>query len=156
MVEEVYVGSMGPGLQWDPVTENHVVPVHRKMCKYTIIPRSPGPIEHRVPLNPRIPLLYDDEVNHPAPRNGIIVPPNESPYGEASSSSSVVERTIATTMSTFKTKRWMAVGGCTLAGGAVLGTIGVFVTGPAILLGLGGAVQAVHVSYYHISNVYDL
>ena len=26
------------------------------MCKYTIIPSSPGPIEHRVPLNPRIPL----------------------------------------------------------------------------------------------------
>ena len=40
----------------DPVTENHVVPVHREMCKYTIIPSSPGPIENRVPLNPRIPL----------------------------------------------------------------------------------------------------
>ena len=41
--------------KWDPVTENHVVPVHREMCKYTIIPSSPRPIEHRVPLNPRIP-----------------------------------------------------------------------------------------------------
>ena len=52
------MGSMGPGVQWDPVTENHVVPVHREMCKYTIIPSSPGPIEHRVPLNPLyIPLL---------------------------------------------------------------------------------------------------
>ena len=55
---EVYVGStMGPGVQWDTVTENHVVPVHHKMSKYTIIPSSPGPIvEHQVPLNPRIPL----------------------------------------------------------------------------------------------------
>ena len=52
------MGSMGPGVQWDPVTENHVVPVHREMCKYTIIPSSPGPIEHQVPLNPRIPLVY--------------------------------------------------------------------------------------------------
>ena len=26
------------------------------MCKYTIIPSSPGPIEHRVPLNPCIPI----------------------------------------------------------------------------------------------------
>ena len=54
---EVYVGSVGPGVQWDPVTENHVVPVLRQMCKYTIIPCSSGPIEHRVPLNPRIPLV---------------------------------------------------------------------------------------------------
>ena len=49
---------MGPGVQWDPVTENYAVPVHREMCKYTIIPSSLGPTEHRVPLNPRIPLLY--------------------------------------------------------------------------------------------------
>ena len=39
------MGSMGLGVQWDPVTENHVVPVHREMCKYTSIPSSPGPIE---------------------------------------------------------------------------------------------------------------
>ena len=61
----MYVGSMGPGVQWDhgpgvqwdPVTENQVVLVHRKMCKYTIISSSPGPTEHRVPLNPHIPLI---------------------------------------------------------------------------------------------------
>ena len=34
------MGSMGLGVQWDPVTENHVVPVHREMCKYTIIMKS--------------------------------------------------------------------------------------------------------------------
>ena len=54
---EVYVGSTGPGVQWDPVTENRVVPVHREICKYTIILSSPGPIEHRVPLNPHIHLV---------------------------------------------------------------------------------------------------
>ena len=27
------------------------------MCKYTILPSSPGPTEHRVPLNPRILLI---------------------------------------------------------------------------------------------------
>ena len=33
---EVYVGSMGHGVQWDTVTEYHVAPVHRaNMCKYT-------------------------------------------------------------------------------------------------------------------------
>ena len=48
---------MGPGVQWDPVTEKHAVPVHREMCEYTIIPSLPGPIEHQVPLNPRIPLF---------------------------------------------------------------------------------------------------
>ena len=52
----IRTNSMGLGVQWDPVTENHVVPVHCEMCKYTIIPSSPGPIEHRVPLNPRVPL----------------------------------------------------------------------------------------------------
>ena len=26
---EVYVGSVGPGVPWDPVTEYRVVPVHR-------------------------------------------------------------------------------------------------------------------------------
>ena len=53
---EVHVGSMGLEVIMGPVTENHVVPVHREMCEYTIIPSSPGPIEHLVPLNPRIPL----------------------------------------------------------------------------------------------------
>ena len=57
---EVYVSSMGPGVQWGPVTENHVVLVHRTMCKYTIIPSLPGPIEHRIPVNPRIPLYLFD------------------------------------------------------------------------------------------------
>ena len=43
---EVYVGSVGHGVQWDTaVIEYHVVPVHRKMCKYTIIPSSPCPTE---------------------------------------------------------------------------------------------------------------
>ena len=53
---EVYVGSVGHGVQWDIVTEYHVVPVHRSMCKYTIILSSPCATEHRVPLNPSIPL----------------------------------------------------------------------------------------------------
>ena len=60
---DVYVGSMGPGVQWDLVPENHVVPVHREMCKYVIIPSSPGPIEHQVPLNPRIPLHQGGEAH---------------------------------------------------------------------------------------------
>ena len=55
-VEVHYVGSVGHGVQWDMITEYHLVPVHRVMCKYTIIPSSPCPTEHRVPLNPRIPL----------------------------------------------------------------------------------------------------
>ena len=54
---EVYVASVGHGVQWDTVTEYHVVPVHRAMCKCTVIPCSSCPTEHRVPLNPRIPLL---------------------------------------------------------------------------------------------------
>ena len=52
---EVYVGSMGSGVQWDPVTENHLVPVYREMCKYTIIPRLPGPIEPTYTSNPAPP-----------------------------------------------------------------------------------------------------
>ena len=34
------VGSVGRGVQWDAVTEYHVVPVHHAMCKYTIIHSS--------------------------------------------------------------------------------------------------------------------
>ena len=45
MTREVFVGSVGHGVQWDRVTEYHVVPVHRAMCKYTIIPSSPCPTE---------------------------------------------------------------------------------------------------------------
>ena len=37
------MGSVGRGVQWDTVTEYHVVPVHCGMCKYTIIPSSPRP-----------------------------------------------------------------------------------------------------------------
>ena len=33
------------------------------MCKYTIIPGSPRPIEHRVPLNPSIPLHDESAVD---------------------------------------------------------------------------------------------
>ena len=56
---EVYVGSVGHGVQWDAVTEYHSVPVHRaNVCASTpfFIPSSPRPTEHRVPLNPRIVL----------------------------------------------------------------------------------------------------
>ena len=35
------------GVQRDVVTEYHVLPVHRGMCKYTIVPSSPPrPTEH--------------------------------------------------------------------------------------------------------------
>ena len=53
---EVCVVSVGLGVQWDMVTEYHLVPVHRVMCKYTIIPSSLCPTELRGPLNPCIPL----------------------------------------------------------------------------------------------------
>ena len=45
--------SVGHGVQWDTVTEYHVVPVHRAMCEYTIIPSSPCPTEHRSHPSPR-------------------------------------------------------------------------------------------------------
>ena len=64
---EVYAGSVGHGVQWDTVTEYHVVPVHRTMCKYTIIPSSPCPTEQRVPLNPRIPLIRPPALPLPDP-----------------------------------------------------------------------------------------
>ena len=44
---------MGPGVQWDSVTENRVVPVRRIMCKYTTIPSLPGPIEPTYTSTPR-------------------------------------------------------------------------------------------------------
>ena len=52
------MGSVGHGVQWDTITEYHVVPVHREFCEYTIIPSSPCPTEYRVPLNPHIPLCH--------------------------------------------------------------------------------------------------
>ena len=39
---ELFVGSVGRGVQWDTVTEYHVVPVHRAIRKYAIIPSSPS------------------------------------------------------------------------------------------------------------------
>ena len=54
---EVYMGSVGHGVHRDTVTEYQVVPVHHTMWKYTIIPSSQCPTEHRVLLNPRIPLV---------------------------------------------------------------------------------------------------
>ena len=53
---DVYVSSVGHGVQWDTVTEHHIVLVHCAMRQYTIILISPCPTEHRVPLNPRMPL----------------------------------------------------------------------------------------------------
>ena len=51
-VEKAPRGVRGFSL-WDTaVTEHHVVPVHRAMCKYTIIPNSPCLTAHRVPLKP--------------------------------------------------------------------------------------------------------
>ena len=51
----VYVGSMGLEVIMGPgklkITQ---YPVHREMCKCTIIPSIPRPIEHRVTLNPTV------------------------------------------------------------------------------------------------------
>ena len=44
------MGPVGHVVQWDMVTEYHVVPVHRTMCKYTIIPSSPDLFESLAPL----------------------------------------------------------------------------------------------------------
>ena len=38
---EVYVGSVGHGVQWDTVNEYHVVPVHHAICEYTTIHCTP-------------------------------------------------------------------------------------------------------------------
>ena len=61
IIIEVFVGSVGRGVQWDVVTEYHVVPVRR--CRVPLNPQTPltAQVDHQCSDPPRLMLSFPEK-----------------------------------------------------------------------------------------------